>query len=269
MREPLHKIYRFLLFLTNQLIKDNVFTVAGSLAFTTLLAVVPFAVVVFSSLTSFPFFEDSFDKINTFIFDNFVPASGEVIQTYLLLFIQQTSALTPFGIVFLFITALMLMFTVDNEINRIWQIGAKRSVVTSAVVYFLILTVGPMLVSVSLILTSYLSSLPFLGGAEVELRLLTVLPFLLSAVAFATLYYLVPNTGIPVIHAIVGGIVAALLFELAKHLFKWYVTRFSMYEIVYGALSAVPIFLIWIYICWVIVLFGAELTRCIHLYRQS
>jgi membrane protein len=258
-----------LLFLINQLIKDNVFTVAGSLAFTTLLAVVPFAVVVFSSLASFPIFEDSFDKINTFIFDNFVPTSGEVIQTYLLLFIQQTSALTPFGIVFLFITAVMLMFTIDNEINRIWQVSSKRSMVTSAVVYFLILTVGPMLVGISLILTSYLASLPFLGVVELEIRFLTFLPFLLTAMAFATLYYLVPNTRTPIWHAVVGGVVAALLFELAKHLFKWYVTQFSMYQIVYGALSAVPIFLIWIYISWVIVLFGAELTRCMHLYRQG
>jgi len=165
------------------------------------------------------------------------------------------------------------MSNIDKAFNTIWHVRRKRSPVSKFTVYWAILSLGPILIAVSVGVTSYLVSIPLFSDGEtvmlVRNRLLSLMPVGLSAFAFTLLYALVPNRSVPLRHAILGGVLAALLFELAKRGFALYVTTFPTYETIYGALAAVPIFLIWIYLSWLVTLLGAEFTYCLGIYRED
>jgi membrane protein len=227
--------------------------------------------VIISVLAAFPAFQELIQKMQDFIFSNFVPASGEVVQDYVAQFADKAGNLTAVGTIFLVITSLMLMDTIDGALNDIWRIRTKRGPVTRFTVYWAVLTLGPLLVGVSLAVSSYLVSLPLLSNVDASLGLkagfLGILPFMATAVALCLLYMVVPNCKVPGRYAIVGGVIAALLFEGAKRAFALYVTKVPTYAIIYGALAAIPIFLIWVYVSWAVTLFGAQITYCLTNFR--
>ncbi|MGB1109332.1 MAG: virulence factor BrkB family protein [Gammaproteobacteria bacterium] len=243
---------------------DNGPQAAAMLTYTSLLSMVPLMAVGFGSLAAFPVFENLSADLQDFVFQNFVPAAGEAVQLHLSEFAAKASRMTAVGIVFLVLTALMLMSNIDKALNRIWRVAKHRSLLKSFLVYWAVLTLGPLLIGASLALTSYLVSLPFLAEADMELgiraKLLGALPVLSAALAFSLLYLIVPNRRVRVLDALAGGIFAALLFEVAKRLFAWYVTAFPTYEAIYGALAAAPIFLIWVYLSWSVILLGAQVA---------
>ncbi len=242
---------------------------AAALSYTTLLSMVPLMAVTLSIFTAFPVFEKISQQTQDFVFQNFVPAAGAVVQQYLQEFTQKASDLTAVGILVLIITALMLMSSIDKTFNRIWRCGQrKRHIVASFMVYWSTLTLGPVLLGVSIVITSYLVSLPLFSDAEVVNRSLKTLPILLSSLAFALIYMLIPNRRVPFLYAIAGGILAAVLFEIIKRVFAFYVTQFPTYEAIYGALATIPILLIWIYLSWIITLLGAEFTYCLQYYQN-
>ncbi len=235
---------------------------AASLAYSTLLAVVPLVTVIFSVLSMFPVFEGWTMTAETFIFENFVPASGEVISEYLQSFSAQVGKLTAIGLVTLLATALLLLATIENALNRTWGVEAGRSTGHRIMIYWTLLTLGPIMIIASLTISSYLISTalfnsgpPAASGFDL---LIPVLPFLLELSAFIVMYYLVPNYRTRFVNALVGALIAAVLFEIAKIGFTWYVSEFNSYEVIYGALGVIPIFLIWIYISWLVILIGAR-----------
>ena len=240
--------------------------VASSLAYTTLLSLVPLITVMFAFPGGLPGFKDLAQSMQDFVFNNFVPAFGTTVQEHLAGFSANASQLTLTGVVFLVITALMLMATIDNALNHIWRVRNQRSPAARFLVYWAMLTLGPILVGAGLVSTSYLLALPFVSEVDASLglqrRLLSALPYLSTAAAFTLLYVLVPNCYVMRRHAIIGGMVAAVLFELAKIGFGLYVKSVEAQQI-YGAIAVVPLFLIWIYVSWVIVLFGAYITFCL------
>jgi membrane protein len=242
---------------------DHVQTNAAALAFTTVLALVPAAAVMFSMLSVFPVFQDWATELESFVYDNLVPAAGDLVQSHLQEFVGQTGRLTAFGLLFLLVSALLLLFTIEETLNKIWRVENSRSVVQRLLSYWAVLTLAPLLMGASLSLTSYLVSTALQGGgnvAEARNWFLSILPVLFETLAFVLLYTVVPNKPIRFTHALAGGIAAAVMFEITKRSFTWYISNFHSYEVIYGALSSIPIFLLWIYLSWLVVLVGAEVT---------
>lgn len=239
--------------------------IAAALAFTSILALVPLLVVVFAALSLFPAFAAWQGTIETFIFHNFVPAMGEQVQSYLLDFTAKAKTLRSVGIAFLVITVLSMMSTIESTFNVIWGVRRRRPLALRFLVYWAVLTLGPLLIGIGIVTTSYLVSLPLLRASldtgMVSARLLEWLPITATGAAFVLCYKVVPYRPVQLAHALIGGISAAVLFETAKRLFALYVANFPTQQAVYGAFATVPIFLLWVYLSWVIVLLGAQLTH--------
>jgi membrane protein len=244
---------------------------AASLAYTTLLSLVPLMTVVFAILSAFPVADRVSEMVQDFIFQNFMPASGEVVHRYLLEFSRKASRLSGVGFLVLLLVAIMLMSSIDTSFNAIWDVRRKRRPLNKFLVYWAVLSLGPLLVGASVLATSYLISLPLVTEATssgMGRSLLGWVPSLTSGIAFTLLYWLVPNRPVRLRHALAGGVLAAVLFEYSKQAFAWYVTTFPTYEAIYGALAAIPIFLLWIYLSWLVVLLGAEFTYNLGTWRQ-
>ena len=270
---PLRHITPFSRLLMHHFSQDAGLQHVAALTYTTLLSLVPLMTVMLALFSIFPASDRMTGQIEDFIFQNFVPAAGEAVREHLRNFSLKAGKLTGVGFAFLILVALMLMSNIDKAFNTIWHVRRKRSPVAKFTVYWAILSLGPILIAVSVGVTSYLVSIPlFTDGETVMLvrnRLLSLMPVGLSAFAFTLLYALVPNRSVPLRHAVMGGVLAALLFEMAKRGFALYVTTFPTYETIYGALAAVPIFLIWIYLSWLVTLLGAEFTYCLGIYRED
>lgn len=257
---------RFIGYLSNRMRHDRINVNAGYLAYITLLSLVPMLTVLLSVLSSFPAFHNVGDIIQEFIINNFVPAAGDAVSQALMQFVANTGRMTAVGGGFLLIAALMLISNIDKNMNFIWRVRNKRRAVFSFSIYWMILTLGPILVGTSIAVTSYITSLKILESdafSDVFRWFLTRLPFLLSLFAFVGLYVLVPNKKVRLLHALSGAFIAALLFELSKKAFAAYITHFPSYQLIYGALAAIPILFVWVYLCWLIVLVGAEFTAAL------
>ena len=253
-------------YLLARMTHDRVNVNAGYLAYITLLSIVPMLTVLLSILSSFSVFADVGIVIQNFIITNFVPASGDAVHGALLEFVANTGKMTAVGGAFLFIAALMLISNIDKNLNYIWRVTEKRRAVLSFSMYWMVLTLGPILVGASIAATSYVTSLSLLQNEVVSgafNTLIRKLPLILSFFAFFGLYLLVPNKKIHFSHAAAGSLVAALLFELSKKGFAAYITQFPSYQVIYGALAAIPILFVWVYLCWLIVLVGAEVTAAL------
>ena len=259
------QFWQFILSTIDRFGRHGCMNSAAALTYTTLFAVVPLMTVTYSLLSAIPSFQGMGETIQTFIFHNFVPTAGEAVKSYLVNFSQQARKLTAVGILFLIVTAFMMLRTVDKAINKIWQVDQMRRGVSGFLLYWAILSLGPFMVGLGLVVTSYLASLKFVTDTTayfgVEHELLRLMPVLLSGVVLTLLYAAVPNRKVPVRHALMGALVVAIALETAKGLFTLFVTRTPTYELVYGAFAAVPVFLLWIYLSWVLVLFGAVLVR--------
>jgi len=200
-----------------------------------------------------------------------MPAAGDVIQRYLDQFVANVNKMTAVGAVGLIVTALLLMHSVDSALNTIWRSNSPRPMVYSFAVYWMILTLGPLLAGASLAISSYLLSLRWVnvtGVTSLIDQLLRIFPLVLSILAFWLLYSVVPTRRVPGRDALTGAVVAGLLFELGKKGFALYVTMFPSYQLIYGVLAVIPILFLWVYWTWCIVLLGAEVTVTLNDYRQ-
>ncbi len=264
--------YRFLRFLIFRFQKDQCFSHAASLTFTTLFAVVPMLTVTYSVLALVPEFAGAGEVLREFIHRNMLPGSAENVSQHLESFAQQARKLTTLGVAFLFATALMMLYNVERAFNNIWRVAEPRRGVSSFLLYWAVLSLGPLLVGLAFVLSSYLWTMPIMAeagqGFGLKQQVIMVLPTVLSLVAFTLLFATVPNTRVPVLHALIGALMVSIAFEIAKEGFQWFVINFPTYRVIYGAFAAVPIFLIWVYTAWLIILFGAVLVRSISVYRR-
>lgn len=261
------KMDRFIRFVINHFIEDDCAYRASALAFTTLLAIVPLMAVGFSILSSFPVFHNLSGPIQDFIFENFVPSTGKAIQGYLQVFAMQVSKLSIWGVSFLFVTAILVMVTIEGAMNKIWRVSSARKGVTAFLLYWSILSLGPIFLGLSLAASSYIISIPFLKEQQTPL-ILSLLPFLLSLTGFTFLYLIVPNRPIQFQHGFLGGLFATLLFESAKQGFAYYLANYHTYELLYGTLAILPIFFVWIYWVWFITLLGAEVSYALSVHHK-
>lgn len=262
-------------FMWRHLMQDGILLSAGSLAFQTLLSLVPMLAVVLATLKVFPVFSSLKRYLADFLFQNFSPSQGAMLSAYLWAFIDKASTVPMAGGVFLFVIALFLISTIDHTLNGIWEVHAPRRIVQGFTLYWTVLTLGPLFIGSSLVASSFVWYEVFTDGAllEMKTRLLSFIPVLNSVVAFTLLYLLVPKRRVRFFHALAGGVMVAVLFELAKKWFAFYVSNFATFDHIYGALSVVPMLFFWIYLEWVVVLTGAEFVYsfgyCNHLKEES
>ncbi|QUM86974.1 MULTISPECIES: virulence factor BrkB family protein [unclassified Moritella] len=255
--------FAFLRYLGKRVSDDRITVNASALAYTTLLSLVPLITVVFSVMSAFPIFESWQQSVEAFLYTNLVPHATGTIQEYLQDFVANTGKMTSIGSGALFMVALLLINTIDKHINHIWRCKIERSFFLSFAVYWLILTFGPLFIAISLGISSYLLSLSFVSDVtEVTgiVSLLKLVPALLGTLGLFVMYVVIPHRHVPLLYAFIGASISALLFEGIKRIFTWYLVQFPSYEVIYGALATIPILLVWIYLCWLIVLLGAEIT---------
>jgi len=253
--------------------EERCFQLCGSLTFTTLLALVPLITIMLTVVTAFPVFKDIVATLRSFATINLVPeASSNLISIYMQQFSDNAARLTALGIVLLAVTSIMLMLTIDRAFNTIWRVKRPRPLIQRVLIYWSVLTIGPLLVGGSLSLTSWLVTQSMgLGkqAPELTIAVLKLVPLMLTSVAFGFLYRTVPNRQVTVLDAAVGGIIAAFAFEAMKIGFGHFVARIATYKLVYGTFASLPIFLMWIYLSWVVVVFASVITAVLPYWRTG
>lgn len=262
--------FDFLSYVAQRAVRDRVLQVASALGYTTLLSLVPLLAVALAILTVFPAFEATRVEIEAFILKNFVPESGQIVERYLAHFISGTGKLTAVGVLGLALTSLLMLATIENAFNVIFRVVRHRPIVMRVVLYWSFLTLGPLIIGAGVSLTSWLSFLHqtasgWNGLANVASRLF---PWIVTVVVFTLLYMTVPNRRVMVRDAIIGAGVAAVLFALLRSgLVFSLVANIRAYQTIYGALATLPILLVWMYLSWIVVLFGAVLTAALPEWR--
>ena len=262
------KIVRgYLVYLLERFHEDRILYYSGYLSYVTLLSMVPLLAVIFSFFSIFPFFEKLKEEVEEFVFNNFVPALGEVVQEQILSFVDNATRMTPFGLMVLLIVAVLLLSSIDHTLNQIWRVKKNRGLIVSYFIYLVVLISSPVLLGTSLAATSYLVSLSGIEeGADLYVIkiLLTSLHFLGSFLFFLLLYIVVPHTKVHFWSAVSGALIATLLFEISKSAFALYIINFPVYQVIYGALAVIPLLFIWVFISWVVVLVGAQIAASLE-----
>jgi membrane protein len=248
-------------------------SLAASLTYTTLLALVPLLAIALSIMTAFPVFEQFSLATQRFVEENLLPPRvGETVLGYLREFSEGATRLTALGLGALAVSAFFMMHTIETAFNAIWRTRRRRPLGLRILVYWCVVTLGPVLVGASLTSTSYLVTASLGLAAAVpggQALLLIAAQLALTSVAFTLLYYVVPSRAVAFRHALAGGCAAALLFELVNRAFAFYIGHVSTYTLVYGAFAVVPLFLVWVYIAWSVALLGAEVTALLPGYRYA
>jgi membrane protein len=266
----LHDIRAALVFAWKRLGEERLGDVAGSLTFTTVLSLVPLLTVALALFTAFPLFEQFRINLQQYFIANLMPDSiSKAVLNYLNQFSTRAKGLSAVGGVFLLITSIMLLATIDRAFNTIWRVRTQRKLVQRLISYWTIITAGPLLIGASLTLSSKLikdagNDNGFFGDLLVD-----SIPLFLSAAAFSLLYKTLPSKPVRWSDAFAGGFLAGLAFEIAKRLFALFIAKFPTYTAVYGAFAAVPIFLIWVYLSWIITLLGAVVCATLPILKYE
>lgn len=249
-----------------RLYEDRCLQIASSLTFFTLLSLVPLFAVALTLISAFPVFREMGEVMQRFMIENLLPPSASAIAQQVQQITSNAAQLTTVGIAFLLVTSIMLLMTIERAFNGIWRVMHQRSVLQRVLIYWTLLTVGPVLMGASLSLTSWLVSVSLglvsdIPGAGVAL--LKTVPIVLTAFALALLYLTMPNRRVRIRDAVFGGLLAGFMFEAMKRGFAVYISHFPTYKLVYGAFASVPIFLLWVYLSWLVVLFGAVVVAAL------
>ena len=262
-RDALHDVRAFAFAVPRRLFEDRLTQAAGSLTYTTLLSIVPLLTIALSLATAVPVFDRAIGEVQDYVIENFLPDAGlDAFADQLSDFAAAAGRLTAIGIGALAVTAVMLMLTIDDTLNRIFRVERKRPLLQRLLMYWAVLTLGPLLIGAGLSMTTALvvHSFGVLDLDQVAETVLRMLPFLLTWAALVTLYVLVPNRRVKLRDALLGGLLAGVAFEVAKRGFALYVSHFPTYRLIYGTFATVLIFLVWLYVSWLVVLAGATFT---------
>ncbi len=245
---------------------------AAALTYMTLFALVPLMTVMYAILSAVPAFQEVGTQIQNMIFENFVPSTGQEVQDYLSSFSEKARSLTGVGVAFLGITAILMLKNIEKTFNKIWKTRDNRGGLSSFLLYWAILSLSPVFIGLALGISTYLVSVRVIFD-QVDVigigpQLLRLTPYLLTSAAFTLIFAAVPNCRVPIKHALIGGLITALVFEIAKQLFAGIMANAS-YQTIYGTFATIPLFLLWIYLSWLIVLAGAELVYSISGFNTS
>lgn len=263
---------RRILYLISRFSADRCMENAAALTYMSLFALVPLLTVLYTMASAVPAFQGLEGKLQLFLFENLMPEASTEIQSYLNDFSRQAKNLTGPGIIFLVITAVLMLRNIENAFNQIWRARKSRSPVSSFLLYWAVLSLAPLSIGLAIGLSTYLSSFAHTLDAfdlvGVRAFLLQTTPLLLSTAGFSLLFVAVPNCRVPFRHALIGGFVTAMAFHVARSTFTDLMVG-SSYTLIYGAFAVVPLFLLWIYISWNIVLMGGILVHSLSAYQSA
>ena len=265
------RITLFSEFLLKRFIDDRCFESAGALAYTTMFALVPFSAVLFAVLSAFPVFDVWSAKLSEFVFSNFVPASARAVQNYLRGSSESAGHLTGAGVGALLVSIMVTMWSIEQAFNRIWRVPSAGPKLARFLMYWTLLTLGTLLMVSALAAASAFFAIPSLAGVQAQGlgdRLLSYLPHALELLGFTAAYWLIPHRTVRLRFALAGGLLATILFEWLKWALAIYLRNASFQEL-YGALAVIPIFLIWVYTSWLVVLLGASLAASLASFRYQ
>lgn len=252
---------------------DNGLGVASALTYTSLLGLVPMLTIFLAVLSGFPAFHEMREQIKELVLSPLVPEAGDVVREYVNLFLTNTQQLTAFGVIGLAATSFILLWTIESAFNTIWRVVEPRPWSIRLLAFWAILTLSPMIVAMGMSLKNYFQFLAaesvFGNAPYFFVRVPHFIPLIMQFAVFSLLFWVVPHRRVRWRHCLIGGLVAALLFEILKWGFSFYLTRAETYRIVYGALATIPIFLLWLYLSWSVILFGAEVAASIPDWRAD
>lgn len=256
------KILRILIYIYNCFFENDCANRAASLAYTTLLSLVPVVMLSFWVLSLFPMFSGAGPTLQQFVLTNFVAHSAQIISEQLNHFLDQTRVLSWSNLMALAIVSILMIYDMVGAFNSIWKVKMKRNFVLSFSFYSLVLLLAPILFGVFVVFSSYVATLPFIADIQfLERPLFSLLPYLVAFLIFTFFNWVLPSCTVPFRPAVIAGLITTILFEIVKYLFSLYMSYFPTYRLIYGALATIPIFLLWIYTSWVIILLGALICQ--------
>lgn len=253
-------------------VRDGGLQMAAALSYSSLLALVPLITISFAILTAFETFDQTRADLQQLLFDTFPQDVGTAVSDQFATFIDNANRMTGFGIAALGVVAVLLLNTITGGLNAIWRVSEPRPLALRILVYWALLTLGPLLLGASLSLSSYAFAVVQWSGVKdyaPNFIAVRTLPMLLGVLGFSLMFLVVPNRAVAVKHAVLGAVLAAFLLELLKSAFGYYLSHFPTYQMIYGALAAIPIFLLWMYLSWAVVVFGAELAAALPEWRAA
>ncbi|WP_296402878.1 YihY family inner membrane protein [Psychrobacter sp.] len=266
--------FNFLRFLIRNFTEDNSQQKAASLTYTTLLSIVPILTVLLMILSSIPALDSVRDQISNIIYSNLLPQSGLQVTQYIDSFAEKSSNLTAIGAMALFVTTIMTLITIERAFNEIWRVKDRSGGFKSILRYWAIITLGPLVLGTAFIVSSTVQSLSFLnqniGGYGVDWSFwIQLASFAITIAGFIGMYWFIPKAKVPLKNAAIAGVFVAVIFELLKYSFGMIMANFTSYEAVYGAFAALPIFLLWIYLSWNVILLGVEISYTLTIFATK
>lgn len=272
-RRFLRRLKGFSVFVVKRFFDERLSDAATSLTFTTLLSLVPLLTVALALLPYFPAFAPLLENMREFVIVNLVPeAATRVLTDWVPRFAQSAGRMTALGLAVLAIVSLMLMATIETTFNAIWRVRRPRPLWRRALIYPVMLILGPLLIGSAISVSAYMLSVSdplFRELPELSLSIWWVLPIGLTSAVLTLSYWQVPNRYVPFSHALIGGLTAGVLLQILSHGLSIYLAYFSTYSIVYGAFASIPIFLLWLYAAWHIVIAGALIAAALSHWRGA
>ena len=262
----------FLSFLFRRAQNDTIFRVSASLSYTSLIAIVPLFAIGLAIFSAFPGFNAIKEQFQDFILKNFVPDIEQEISHYFVDFLNATAQMTTIGVIGLVITSILMLSTIENSLNFIFKVYKPRNIKTKITLYWTVITLGPVLLGTAFSLKSYLFTLQKFMPDDIvssPFFLSSLLPTLITMLTLIMVYVLVPNKKVKFANAVLGSITAVILFWFLRKGFGLIILKSATYKTIYGALATLPIFLIWMYLAWAVVIFGAVVTAALEEFQQQ
>src|SRR5690606_10178801 len=266
--------FQFILFVLGRFEHDRCREQAGSLTYTTLFAVVPMLTVFLVIISSIKALEPARQQLQQLIYSNFLPKPTIAFDKALSAFTDKSSNLTVIGVLFLFVTTILMLSSIETAFNRIWRVNKTRGGLIGFMRYWTIISLGPILLGSAFVIFSTFASLDVLGNSVTGYVvdgafLLWIISLSFTVLCFLILHWTISNRSVPIKSALIAGLFSASVFELLKNLFGFVMTNFTSYEIIYGAFAAIPIFLLWIYLSWNIILLGVEISYALTAFESG
>ncbi len=266
--------FQFLVFLFTRYEKDNCRDRAAALTYTTMLSLIPMLTVFVVVLSTIPALAPALNKIQDTLYGYLLPESSSAITQYLNEFSEKSANLTIIGVIFLFVTSIMMLSSIEEAFNKIWRVSNLRGGAIGLMRYWMVISLGPLFMGAAFALSSAITSIDLLNsnfaGYSIDWSVwLKVTALALTLFAFTFMYWMIPNRKVPIRNAALAGLFAGVLFVLLKMVFGFFMKNFTSYELIYGAFAALPVFLLWIYLSWNIVLLGVEMSYALTMFRYS
>lgn len=261
----------FLFFLGKRAQNDAIFRVASSLAYTSLIAIVPLFAIGLAIFSAFPVFDALRSQVEIFLFQNLTPEFEQEISLYFADVVRNSGQLTTIGVIGIAVTAILMLSTIENSFNFIFKVTQPRHITTKITLYWTVITLGPLLLGTAFSMRGYLYALQKIVSVDTqttEMFLSYLVPPFMTILSLMLVYILVPNRKVRIRNAFIGAVIAVILFWFLRQGFTLAILSNATYKTLYGALAIIPVFLIWMYLSWTVVIFGAVVTAALDEYQQ-